>query len=144
MTNKMHSGIRELKIFVDGASRGNPGPAAYAFIFIDKEKKVFEKSEFIGKATNNVAEYTGIFASLQEAQKITIGNVKLYSDSQLAVRQLNKEYKIKANHLSILVNKIFSLEKKFEKLEFIHTPRTNPYINICDKLCNERLDAEGY
>jgi ribonuclease HI len=144
MTNKMHSGIRELKIFVDGASRGNPGPAAYAFIFIDKEKKVFEKSEFIGKATNNVAEYTGIFASLQEAQKITIGNVELYSDSQLAVRQLNKEYKIKANHLSKLSDKIFKLVEKFEQVEFIHVPRSNEYIQICDRLCNNFLDSKGF
>jgi ribonuclease HI len=144
MTNKLYRGIKDLRIFVDGASRGNPGPAAYAFIFIDKNTKVYEKSEFIGKATNNLAEYTGILSSLQEAQKITTGNVKLYSDSQLAVRQLNKEYKINASHLSKIAENIFNLIGKFEQLAFIHAPRDNKYIQICDKLCNKRLDEKGF
>jgi len=133
-----------LNIFIDGASRGNPGPAAYAFIFVENNKKTFEKSEFIGKATNNVAEYTGILNSLNQAKKIFHGKVKLYSDSQLAIRQLNKEYQIKANHLSKIAYKIFDLVKNFESVEFIHVPRTNKYIQICDTLCNETLDAKGY
>jgi len=133
-----------LKIFVDGASRGNPGPAAYAFIFLQNNNISFEKSEFLGTTTNNVAEYKGILNAFKKALIITEKNIKLYSDSQLAVRQLNKEYQIKANHLLKLANKIFQMIGNFKSVEIIHLPRNNKYIQICDKLCNELLDEEGY
>lgn len=133
-----------LEIYVDGASRGNPGPATYAFILLENNNKIFEDSEFIGKATNNVAEYTGILNALKKANSITKEKVKVHSDSQLAVRQLNKKYQIKAKHLSKLANKVFALVAEFEYVEFIHVPRSNKFIQVCDKLCNERLNAEGY
>ena len=133
-----------LEIYVDGASRGNPGPAAWSFIFVKDSQTIHQKSGYIGNTTNNTAEYNAIINALQEAEKYTRWHVKVYSDSQLAIRQINKEYRIKKAHLSELCNKIYNQRRKFEKVEFLHVPRNNPFIQDCDSLCNSCLDDKGF
>ncbi|MHA1156875.1 MAG: ribonuclease HI family protein, partial [Candidatus Heimdallarchaeota archaeon] len=76
-----------LKIYVDGASRGNPGPAASAFLFIHNDSVIHEEYEFIGTATNNTAEYQAIINALKVAEKFSRGHIQVYSDSNLAVQQ---------------------------------------------------------
>lgn len=133
-----------LEIYVDGASRGNPGPAAWSFIFVKDSQTIHQKSDYVGNATNNTAEYNAIINALQEAEKFTRWHVKVYSDSQLAIRQINKEYRIKKAHLSELCNKIYNQRRKFEKVEFLHVTRNNPFIQDCDSLCNSCLDDKGF
>ena len=133
-----------LEIHVDGASRGNPGPAACAFILSKKGCAPFHQDkEYLGEATNNVAEYSAIISALREAEKWTRQQVKVFSDSQLVIRQINGQYRIKAPHLSVLCKRVNGLISKFERVDFFHVPRTNSMIQKCDALCNECLDEKG-
>ena len=133
----------KLKIYVDGASRGNPGPAASAFLLVHNDTIIHDECDFIGTATNNTAEYQAIINALKAAEKFSRGHIQVYSDSNLAVQQINKNWKINYPHLSKMVGQVYKLCEKFEKVEFFHVGRINPYIQKCDKLCNELLDAEG-
>ncbi len=133
-----------LKIFTDGASRGNPGPAAAAFIFVHNEVVIHEECNYIGSATNNTAEYQAIIGALKAADGVHRGHLQVYSDSNLAVQQINKKWKINYPHLSKLCSEVYRLCEKYEQVEFFYVGRRNPYIQICDTLCNERLDAKGF
>ena len=133
----------KLKIYVDGASRGNPGPAASAFLLVHNDKIIHDECAFIGTTTNNTAEYQAIINALKVAGKFSRGLIQLYSDSNLAVQQINKKWKINYPHLSKMCGEVYKLCEKFEKVEFFHVGRNNSYIQKCDTLCNERLDAEG-
>ena len=131
-----------LKIYVDGASRGNPGPAASAFLLVHNDIIIHDACAFIGTATNNTAEYQAIINALKAALKFSRGHIQVYSDSNLAVQQINKKWKINYPHLSKMCGEVYKLCEKYEKVEFFHVGRNNPYVQRCDKLCNELLDAE--
>jgi len=131
-----------LKIYIDGAARGNPGPAACAFLFVHNDEIIHEGYDYIGTATNNTAEYQAIINALKTAERFHRGHLQVYSDSNLAVQQINKKWKINKPHLSKLYGEVYRLCEKYEKVEFFHVGRSNPYIERCDKMCNERLDAE--
>jgi len=134
----------KLKIYVDGASRGNPGPAASAFLLVYNDTIIHEECDFIGTATNNTAEYRAIINALKVAERFSREHIQVYSDSNLAIQQINKKWKINYPHLSKMCKEVYKLCKKYEKVEFFHVGRNNPYIQKCDTLCNERLDAEGF
>jgi len=133
-----------LKIYTDGAARGNPGPAAYAFIFVDDNDIIHKGSGFLGIATNNTAEYKAIINALKAAEKFDRGRLQIYSDSNLAVQQINKKWRINYPHLSELCSEVYHLCEKYEKVEFFHVSRKNPYIQKCDALCNSQLDKEVF
>ena len=132
-----------LKIYTDGAARGNPGPAACAFLFVHNDEIIHEGCNYIGTATNNTAEYQAIINALKTAERFHRGHLQVYSDSNLAVQQINKKWKINKPHLSKLCSEVYRLRENYEKVKFFHVDRNNPYIQKCDILCNERLDAEG-
>ena len=131
-----------LNIYTDGASRKNPGHAACSFIFLKNsdENPIKEYVEYLGETTNNVAEYTAIIKALESATEYTRWNVRVYSDSELVINQINGKYRVKKAHLRDLLQKVFELTRFFEKVEFFHVPRDNQFIKICDKLCNQKLD----
>ncbi len=131
-----------LEIYTDGAARGNPGPAACAYILIKQGNIIKQNSEFIGHATNNTAEYHAIINALKDAEKYTRWGIKIFSDSELVIRQINKEYRIKKTHLSQLCSEVYSLVQKFEKVEFFNVGRENKFIKQTDKLCNDCLDQQ--
>ena len=133
-----------LKVYTDGAARGNPGPAAYAFLFVHHDTIVHKGSGFIGSATNNTAEYKAIINALRAAKKLQIGHLQIFSDSNLAVQQINGKWKINYPHLSELCIKVHQLCEKFEKVEFHHVSRNNRYLQKCDELCNSQLDKKGF
>jgi ribonuclease HI len=131
-----------LKIYTDGAARGNPGPAASAFLIVHKNEIIHQGVNFIRKATNNVAEYQAIINALKVAQKFHKGQLQVYSDSKLAIQQITKKWKINYPHLLELSNEVHRQCKNFQKVEFFHVKRDNPYIQKCDELCNKKLDSE--
>ncbi len=133
-----------LKIYTDGAARGNPGPAACAFLFVDKNTIIHHGVSFIGKATNNQAEYQAIINALKAAENFCKGHIQIFSDSNLAIQQINKKWKINYPHLLKLCNKVYQLSEKYEKVEFFYIKRNNQFIQKCDKLCNDKLDDEGF
>lgn len=131
-----------LEIYTDGAARGNPGPAACAFIFVQQNKITFKDALFIGNTTNNIAEYHAIIEALKRAEKNYNGLIHLFSDSNLAIQQINNKWKVNYPHLLKLCKEVHQHSKKFESVEFFHVSRDNYYIQICDKMCNESLDAK--
>ena len=133
-----------LQIYTDGASRGNPGPSAYAFVFVRKEDKqiIYKEADYLGETTNNKAEYHAIINALEKAVKYTRGDIEVYSDSELAIKQINREYRIKNDELQKLCDKVYSLKERYASVKFIHVPRENEFIRIADKMCNDTLDEK--
>jgi len=133
-----------LKIYTDGAARGNPGPAAYAFIFVHNDNILHQGFGYIGTKTNNSAEYKAIINALKAAEKFHRGHLQIFSDSNLAVQQINKKWKINYPHLSEMCSEVYKLCEKYENVEFFYVNRKNRYIQKCDDLCNSQLDKEGF
>ncbi|MFX1363310.1 MAG: ribonuclease HI family protein [Promethearchaeota archaeon] len=133
-----------LEIYVDGASRGNMGPSSCAFIFVKGTDIIYQNSEYIGEATNNIAEYQAIINALKEAEKFSRWHLKVYSDSELVIRQINKIYRIKAKHLSQLCAEVYGLCGKYKNVEFFHVNREHHFIKKSDELCNKYLNEKGF
>ena len=125
------------KIYTDGGARGNPGPSGIGGVIKSPLGSVLvEISEYIGEATNNVAEYTAVLRTLKKAKEIGIKNIDLYADSKLVVEQLSGRWKVKEPTLKELVKNI--LEIKFESITFNWIPRKE---NVhADQLANKAMD----
>ena len=137
----------KLSIYVDGGARGNPGPAAIGVV-IQQQGQVLKKyGELIDQATNNQAEYQAIIFAMKKA-KLLFGKKKakqieleFYSDSELIVKQLNHQYKIKEEDLQPLFIKALNLVIDFGKVSFKHIPRSKN--KEADRLLNQALDNQG-
>lgn len=112
-----------LLIYTDGASLGNPGPMGIGIVLWRDGEKLKEISEYIGKGTNNIAEYSAVIRALEIASSLNEKNVVVRSDSELLIRQLNGEYKVKAAHLKKLKMKVDELIKNFTAVKFEHIAR---------------------
>lgn len=123
----------------DGGARGNPGPAAIGVVLEnDKGKVLKEFGRYIGETTNNQAEYQALLAGLIEAHKFGAEEVSCYLDSELVVKQLKREYKVKDKELASLFVKIWNLSQNFKKISYHHIPREQ---NMhADMLVNKALD----
>lgn len=114
----------QLFIYVDGASSGNPGPAGIGVAIYNEKKDLLDKiSQSIGETTNNVAEYMALIKALEYALAKKVKNVRIFSDSELVVRQLNGKYLVKNKTLKILVVKVAKLIDKFSQVEIVHLSR---------------------
>jgi len=129
-----------LELFTDGASRGNPGPAAVGAVFRLKEgKAIAEHSEAIGRATNNVAEYRAIVAALEHCRRWKVKRIHLYLDSELIVRQLHGTYRVKSPDLRPLYQQVVFLSKGLDEFRVKHIKRAQN--GHADALANRALDA---
>lgn len=138
------------KIFIntDGGSRGNPGPAAIGIVFFDESgKEIYHFKKSIGKATNNEAEYQAIIKALEilmqskwfVANNVANKEVICRLDSQLVVEQINGNYKIKQDHIKLLIAQLRQMISQMHlNISFIHIPRTEN--KLADKLVNQALD----
>lgn len=137
--------MNSIKVYCDGGSRGNPGPAAYGFVvYVDYDREIHKESKFIGEATNNVAEYTGILKAIEWLADFTKGSerlpIEVFLDSELAVKQLKGIYRIKNEALKDFAIKIKSLiENNNLKIVFTHVRRGRN--QVADSLVNKALDA---
>jgi ribonuclease HI len=129
-----------LKIYTDGASRGNPGDAAFAFIFVNNDKIIYSESGNIGETTNNVAEYTALIKALEKAKEYKDWKIEVYSDSLLLINQINGKWKVKKEHIKRLFNRIIELKSVFKEIKFFQITREERFIKYVDSLCNRRLD----
>jgi ribonuclease HI len=132
--------MKNFKIYTDGAARGNPGPAGCAAVIIDEKtnsKHFFNK--FIGKSTNNFAEYQGLILGLKAAEKIGAEEIKVFLDSELVVKQIKGEYRVKELNLKKLHQQAFKLLSTFKKFSIQHIPREKN--KEADKLANEAIDS---
>ena len=129
-----------LTIFTDGGARGNPGPAAIGGVIMRGSEPVEEFSTYIGEKTNNQAEYMALLAGLERAAKHSDVDVEAVLDSELVVKQLNGEYKVKSPELKKLVQQVRHQEQNFRTVTYRHTRREG---NVrADALVNQALDAE--
>src|SRR3989304_4978562 len=130
-------------IFSDGGARGNPGPAAAAFMILTENHQVLTvNSRFVGARTNNQAEYEALIAALEFAATVNAEEVICHLDSELVAKQLTGGFKVKNSELRKLWMKVQELSRRFKKVSFISVPRTNNQIQKADEFVNETLDEE--
>jgi ribonuclease HI len=132
----------KLQVYSDGASRGNPGVSAIAYMILDEENRMLKrKSTYLGVRTNNQAEYEALLTALQSASEFDDDEVECYLDSELVVKQLNGQYKVRNENLRVLWLKIQKHKQNFRKISFTYVPRTNSRIQEVDRLANLALDG---
>ena len=130
---------KQVKIFTDGASRGNPGPASIGIVFYDSaDNRVSDHKECLGDQTNNYAEYMAVIRALEIAVENQVEAVDFYCDSQLLIKQMNGEYKVKAPQIKELFLQAKKLTASFNQVGFHHVRRE--FNKEADALANEDLD----
>jgi ribonuclease HI len=131
-----------LRIHTDGAARGNPGPAAFAYVIERNDGPAIEEKGLLGTKTNNVAEYTALVKALEHAARLGARRLDIRTDSDLMVNQLNGSYKVKNEGLRPYYERARLLLREFDQVNLRHVPRAEN--SRADRLCNEALDgAQG-
>jgi len=131
--------MSKLIVYCDGASKGNPGEAGIGYVIKDEKGEIIKKvGDYIGHATNNVAEYTALKRALLDCLKLKGKEVAVYSDSQLMVKKLKGEYGVKNKGLIILYNEVMDLIQRFDTFIINHIPREKN--KEADKLANHGID----
>lgn len=131
----------QLKIFTDGGARGNPGPAAIGVVIYDKNDKIlFKRGKYIGETTNNQAEYQAIVLALEKSASLKAAELEFFLDSELVVKQLAGEYKVRDENLAKQFLKVWNLKNKFKKVTFRHVRREKN--TVADALVNQALDKK--
>jgi len=128
-------------LWTDGGARGNPGPAAFAYVIETEDGTVLAAhGETIGTATNNVAEYSALVAGLRRAIELGITSVEVRSDSELMVKQMRGEYRVKKRELQELFLDASRAAREIREVTYTHVRREHN--ELADRLVNEALDAE--
>ena len=128
------------RLWTDGGARGNPGPAAFAYVLEADDGTVLDaRGEAIGVATNNVAEYSALVAGLGRAAEAGVTDLEVVSDSELVVKQMRGEYKVKNETLRELVDEAHALESRFRRVTYTAVRREHN--ELADRLVNEALDS---
>ncbi len=128
------------RLHTDGGARGNPGPAAYGYVLEAEDGTVLAShGEHIGSATNNVAEYSGLVAGLRKALELQVPEVEVVSDSELMVKQMRGEYRVKNAALRALFAEADRLARAVGTVHYRHVKRAHN--EEADRLVNEALDA---
>jgi ribonuclease HI len=131
----------KLTIFSDGGSRGNPGPAAFAYLVCDSEGSIVKKgARYLGRMTNNEAEYHGLLAGIEAALLLGADQVEIVMDSELVVNHILGRYSVKAANLRPLYEQALVDLSRFGTYHIRHVPRENPMIKKADALVNQELD----
>ena len=130
------------KLWTDGGARGNPGPAAYGYVLEAEDGTVLAAhGEAIGIATNNVAEYSALIAGLEKAVEAGVNELEVVSDSELLVKQMRGEYKVKNEALRELAARASRLARQVGRVRWTAVRREHN--ELADRLVNEALDAAG-
>lgn len=129
----------KLIIYTDGGARGNPGPAGLGVVIYDENRRpVAELSRFLGVATNNQAEYQAVIDALHKAKELGGTELDFFLDSELVVKQLNREYKVKNKDLAPLFLLVHNLSLNFNRITYTHVFREQN--QEADRLANEAMD----
>ena len=128
------------KLSTDGGARGNPGPAAYGYVLETEDGTILDAcGQKIGQATNNVAEYRALVAGLERARDLGVSELDVVSDSELLVKQMRGEYKVKNAALKTLSTQAAALGRGLDSVSYIAVRREHN--ELADRLVNEALDA---
>jgi ribonuclease HI len=132
--------VVKARLFTDGGARGNPGPAAYAYVLEAGDGTVLAAhGEAIGRATNNVAEYRGLVEGLRKAGELGVDELEIVSDSELMVKQMRGEYRVKNEALRDLSLEAGRLARRLGRVTYTAVRREHN--ELADRLVNEALDA---
>lgn len=126
-----------ISVYIDGASRGNPGLSGIGVVIMRGNLKIKEVAEFVGTKTNNRAEYLALKKALEVASEID-DEIIIFSDSKLVVQQRNKQYKIRNKELKILAREITNLERKYKFVNYKYIPRQEN--KLADLLANRAIE----
>jgi ribonuclease HI len=130
------------RLYCDGASRGNPGPAAAGIVLYDPQGRIqVTTGRYLGETTNNVAEYQALLLGLEEARKITVQKLRIFADSELMVKQLTGRYRVKSPHLIPLWQEAVNALKAFEAWGIKHVPREENH--LADAAANRAIDQNA-
>jgi len=130
---------KRVRVFSDGAARGNPGPAGAGAVVLDPRGRVLARvGKFLGKQTNNVAEYEGVILGLKSAKELGATEVEVRADSLLLIRQLEGAYQVKNAALKALHAKAKQLLRSFERVDLRHVPREEN--TLADEMSNRAID----
>ena|SRR3989338_5238230 len=137
---------KKVRLYTDGGSRGNPGPAASGAVIFslndgEEGQELATATHYLGTATNNQAEYTAVIIGLKKAKELAAKEVDVVMDSELAVRQLNGIYKVKNEDLAKRFMEIWHLRQDFDQVTFRHVARAKN--KRADALVNKCLDEQG-
>lgn len=138
--NEYYASSMELTIYTDGASRNNPGEAGAGIVIMREGKKVAEIAKYLGVTTNNIAEYSAAIIGLERAAELGAKRVRLLSDSELLVRQINGQYKVRNEGLLPLYQKVKALIAKLGSVEVQYIPREQN--READALANRAIDEK--
>ena len=128
-------------MFTDGAARGNPGPAGAGAVLLDEQGRVLDRlGRFLGKQTNNVAEYQGLLLGLRRAHQRGAREVEVRADSQLLIRQLEGKYAVRNEALRRLHGEALALLRSFDRYELEHIPREQNA--LADEMSNRAIDEQ--
>jgi len=127
-------------VYSDGGSRGNPGKAAYAIVVTENGKIIHEHAEFLGIHTNNYAEYRGLISGIAKVLDLKGTEAEFVMDSQLVIRQMNGEYKVKNPDMKALYDDAKTLSSMIPKVSFRNVRRSEELIPRADFLLNQELD----
>ena len=129
-----------LVIYSDGGSRGNPGKSAYAIVVTKDDKIIHEHTEFLGINTNNYAEYRGLIAGMEKAIELGEKRVEFIMDSELVIKQMRGEYKVKSANIMELHKDAKALSSLIPVVKFTHVRRENEFVSRADALLNAEMD----
>lgn len=131
----------KLKTYTDGGARGNPGPAAIGILVCSLDGEILlEHAETIGEATNNVAEYRALIEGMKKAKEINADELDCYLDSELVVKQLKGEYRLKNFNMQKLYDEVQKVRQHFKHVSYTHVPREEENMRRADQLVNYALD----
>jgi ribonuclease HI len=127
-----------VSIYIDGGSRGNPGPSAFAFVIQTPDGPPIEQHGRLPDTTNNIAEYTALVKALEKAADLNLSRLAIHSDSELLVKQMNGEYRVKNPDIKLLYDEAKTLVDRFASVTLTHIRRE--FNKRADQLCNINLD----
>lgn len=126
---------------IDGGSRGNPGEAGCGFVLLLPDGRREEHAVYLGRATNNVAEYAALLAAMEQALRLGVEALEVRADSELLVRQMTGAYRVKAAHLQRLWLRASQLAREFRSFAITHVPRHDNA--VADRLANQAMDTKS-
>lgn len=133
---------KKIFLYIDGASRGNPGPAGVGLLILDNNrKKIKEFYKYLGEATNNIAEYNALIYGLEKALELNADEIVINLDSELVAKQVNGEYRVKNSDIKPLFERAVDSLKNFKKFELRHIARSEN--KEADKLANKAINLAG-
>ena len=132
---------KSVSVYIDGAARGNPGPAGAGILLKEGDKIIKEAYKYLGDTTNNVAEYSAVISGLQEAIALGYKKVELKVDSELVAQQLRGDYRVKNSNIKPLFDKAIALINNLENVKIIKIDRSDN--KEADKLANKAINLSG-